>query len=103
MIAKVAEVKCRPVEDRVLLKMHLVDGQTPGGILLPHQREMLDTRGTVIAVGPGKWVNGNLIPISLQVGDVVVIPPYQGPAITVVVDEEEYVVIKECDVLCVLT
>lgn len=87
-------VKARPLGSRVILRMREIEGVTPGGVVLPRAGDALDTRGTVIAVGPAVK--------ELKLGDEVVIPPWQGPATIIKVEGKEYIVIFEQDILVVL-
>jgi chaperonin GroES len=72
-------MKLVPVEDRVVVKVVAKEEKTPTGIVLPDTAKEKPQKGTVLAVGPGKWDdNGKLIPMPIKAGDEVVFPKYAG-------------------------
>ena len=93
-------MKIKPLRDQVLLEP-LKEEKKKGGIILPEtvQKERPE-KAKVIAVGPGKIVDGKLVPISLKKGDVVLFTKY-GPN-EIKVDEKEYLIAREEDILAVL-
>ena len=94
-----------PLADRVLLKPLTAEEagrKTPAGIILP---ETIDKekpeQGKVIAVGPGKYdEKGNLVPMSVKVGDRVVFSKYGYDEVKV--DDEEYYIVSESNILAVI-
>jgi chaperonin GroES len=88
----------KPVLNRVLIKQDEVETKTKGGIIIPDTaKEKEKPRiGTVIAVGPGKKDE----PMSIEVGDRIIYDEYGGTPITI--ENEEYVVLRENDILVVL-
>jgi chaperonin GroES len=95
-------MKLRPLNDRVVVRR--VDSQTvtKGGIVIPDAAAEKADQGSVVAVGPGKRNNeGTLIPIDVAVGDKVLFGKFSGQ--TVKVDSEELLVLKEEDILAVVT
>jgi len=94
-------MKIKPLNDRVLLEA-VKEERKKGGIILPETVEKeRPQEGIVIAVGPGKFdENGNRIPMSLRKGDKVLFTKY-GPS-EIKVDEKEYLVAKEEDILAII-
>ena len=77
----------RPLLNRVLIAKPEATNITKGGIILKKEEEV--AWGTVVSVGPGrKDENGNLIPVSLKVGDNVLLPAYGGTTVKLSDDKE---------------
>jgi len=73
---------------------------TKGGIVLPDTAKEKPQEGEVVAVGPGKVLdNGKTVPMEVKVGDVVLYAKYGGTEVKV--DGEEYVILRQDDVLAV--
>lgn len=88
----------KPLFDRVLVSVNEKEGKTKGGIILPEIAKGLHSEGTVVAVGEGKRnEQGDMSPMSLKVGDVVIFQKWQGKEIKL--DNEDYLVFKETDIL----
>lgn len=94
-------VKVTPLGDRVLVKRLEPLQKTKGGIVLPDSAQEKPKEAEVIAVGPGK-VNekGERIPVYVKVGDKIVFTSYAGTEIKV--DGEEYLIMREEDILAKL-
>jgi len=86
-----------PLLDRVLVKRFIPQTKTSGGILLPESQQSRVPEGTVIAVGPGRRENGQLIEPALKVGDRVLLPEFGGTAVKL--DAEEVTLFREGDIL----
>ncbi len=95
-------MKIKPLADRVVLEPMEREEMTKAGIVLPDTAEKeKPERGKVVAVGSGRVTDeGNTIPMSVKVGDVVLFRKY-GPD-EIKVDEKEYLIAKEEDILAVL-
>jgi chaperonin GroES len=94
------KVNLRPLGDHLIIKAIKEDERTKAGIVLPQTAEDKPERGEVIAVGPGKLLeNGQRAPMSVKVGDKVVFKKYSPDEIKI--DQEEYLIISEDDVLAV--
>ena len=93
--------KIQPLGDRVVLEPVKEEERTKSGIYLPEtaDRERPE-QGKVVAVGPGKLEDGKRIPMEVKVGDMVIYTKY-GPN-EVKIDETEYLIAKEEDILAVL-
>lgn len=95
-------MKFRPLADRVLVKRTDEEQTSEGGIVLPGSAAEKPSQGEVVAVGPGKTSdNGDVQPISVNVGDLVVFGQYAGSN-TVKIDGDELVILNEQDILGVL-
>tara|TARA_B100000424_G_scaffold72211_1_gene53580 strand:- start:37 stop:330 length:294 start_codon:yes stop_codon:yes gene_type:complete len=95
-------MKFRPLADRVLVKRTDEEQTSEGGIVLPGSAAEKPSQGEVVAVGPGKTLdNGDVQPISVNVGDLVVFGQYAGSN-TVKIDGDELVILNEQDILGVI-
>ncbi len=95
-------MKFRPLADRVLVKRTDEEQTSEGGIVLPGSAAEKPSQGEVVAVGPGKTSeNGDVQPISVNVGDLVVFGQYAGSN-TVKIDGDELVILNEQDILGVI-
>ncbi|MFK7161146.1 co-chaperone GroES [Marinospirillum sp. MEB164] len=93
-------MKIRPLHDRVVVRRTEEETTTPGGIVLPGSAKEKPQQGEVIAIGEGRFVDGQLRPLSLQVGDKVIFGSYAGS--TVKIDGEELLILTESEVFGVL-
>jgi chaperonin GroES len=95
-------MKFRPLHDRVVLKRIEAEEKTSGGIIIPDTAKEKPQQGEVVGVGPGgRDEAGKLIPIDLQVGDRVLFGKWSGTEVKI--DGVEYLIMKESDVMGVLT
>ena len=95
-------MKFRPLHDRVVVKRIEAEEKTTGGIIIPDTAKEKPSQGEVIAVGPGgRDESGKLIPIDVQVGDRVLFGKWSGTEVKV--DSQELLIMKESDILGVLT
>jgi chaperonin GroES len=90
-----------PLNDHLVVKA-VTEQKTVGGIILPETADKeKPEKGEVIAVGPGKLLeNGNRAALSVKIGDVVVFKKYSPDEVKV--GKEEYLVIREDDVLAIV-
>jgi len=96
-----SDFKIKPLEDRVIIKPSAAEEKTKGGIILPDTAKEKPIEGTVIAAGPGKVKDdGNTVALYVKVGDKVLYGKYSGTEI--VVDNEEYLIMRESDIFGVL-
>jgi chaperonin GroES len=94
-------MKVKPLGDRVLIKPSKELEKTKGGIVLPDTAKEKPQEGEVIAVGDGKKTDeGKTIPLSVKVGNKVLYGKYSGTEITV--DGEEYLIVREEDIVAIL-
>src|SRR5207237_10699776 len=91
----------RPLGDRVVLKPVKREEKTKSGIVLPDTAKEKPQEGLVEAVGTGRLLdNGTKVPMELKIGDRVLYAKYAGNEFKL--DDIEYLVISEKDVLAVL-
>ena len=90
-------MKLVPMADRVVLKMKEAEETTKSGILLASSAKEKPSVAEVVAVGPGGMVDGYEVKMTLQVGDFVIADKYAGS--TVNMDGEEFIIVREKDVL----
>lgn len=91
----------KPLGERVVIKALESEEKTKSGIVLPDTAKEKPQKGTVVAVGPGKVLdNGQKLPLEVKVGDKVLFAKYAGTEVKV--DEEEYMVLKETDILAII-
>jgi chaperonin GroES len=91
----------RPLGDRVVVKPVEREERTKSGIVLPDTAKEKPQEGMVEAVGTGRILdNGTKIPMELKVGDKILYAKYAGNEFKV--DEQEYLIISEKDVLAVV-
>jgi chaperonin GroES len=90
----------RPLHDRVLLQPLLAEERTKSGIILPDSAKEKPQEAKVVAVGPGKNEDGQLVGMSVKVGDVVIYSKYAGDEVKI--DGEEYTLIEEDKILAIL-
>jgi len=88
-----------PLGDKIILKVHIPETKSAGGILLTETKTERPIRGTVVAVGPGKLADDNktLLPLIIKVGDEVIFSSYSTENIQI--DGQEYLIIKEESIL----
>lgn len=93
------DVPLIPCDDRVLVLREPVKTKTESGLIIPEEAQEKANKGTIIAVGPGRMAADGVttIPVRLKVGDVVLIGKYGG--VDFKVDGDDFMVIKENDIL----
>ena len=88
----------KPLSDKVLVKPSKGEEKTKSGILIPDTAKDKPNEGAVVAVGPGrKSEEGKLLPIDVNVGDIIVYAGYSGTKIKL--NDEEYLILSESDIL----
>lgn len=90
--------KIRPLSDNVLLKPAVAEDKTASGILLPDSAKEKAKKGEVIAVGPGKYIDGKLQPMAVKVGEKVLYS--WGDDLKI--DGEEYILVSESNIQAVI-
>lgn len=91
----------RPLGNRVLVKRLEAEEKLKGGILLPDTAKKKQEQAEVVAIGGGKKdKNGNLIPMPVKVGDVILMEKYSGQEITS--HNEEYVILRADDIIAIV-
>ncbi len=97
-----AETNLKPLNDRVIVKLVEEQEVKKGGIIIPDSAKEKPQEAKVIAVGPGRLDDhGKRIPVELKKGDRVLISKYGGTEVKL--DGEQYQILREDDVLAVLS
>ena len=91
----------RPLNDRILVKRIEAQQQTEGGIIIPDAAKEKPTEGKVLAVGRGKILeNGEVHPLNVKADDRILFGKWSGTEVKL--DGEDYLLIKEDEVLAIL-
>ena len=93
-------MKLKPLADRVVLKQFKAEEKTKSGIILATSAQEKPEMYEVVEVGPGGLVDGKEVVMTVSVGDRVIVGKYSGT--TVKVDDEEYSIVKQSDILAVV-
>jgi chaperonin GroES len=99
----IAFKKLRPLMNRILIKKAEPLTKSKGGILLPDSQKDQLNFGTVVAVGPGRFLdNGQVRPCTVKEGDTVLLPEYGGSKVTLG-DNVEYFLYRDDDIMGTLS
>lgn len=93
-------MKLIPLGDRVILKQKEAEETTASGIVLPGQNKEKPSQGVIVAVGPGKEVDGKLTKMYVKEGDNVVFSKYAGTELKN--GDEEYIIISQDNILAII-
>ena len=93
--------KVSPLADRVVVKALEESEQMRGGLYIPDTAKEKPQQGEIIAVGPGKYEDGKLVPMGVKKGDRVLYGKYSGTEVTI--DGEQLLILRESDVLAVIS
>ena len=93
-------VTIKPLEDRILVKTTEAEQTTASGLVIPDTAKEKPQEGEVLAVGPGRFEDGQRLPLDIQVGDKVIYSKYGGTEVKY--DGEEYLLLSARDVLAVV-
>jgi len=94
-------MKIRPLNDRIIVQRLKEEEKTAGGIIIPDNAKEKPVEGKIISVGPGKRNDsGERVALQVEEGDTVLFSKYGGT--DVIIDGEEYLVMREDDVLGVI-
>ena len=95
-------MKIRPLHDRILVKRLEEQEVKKGGIIIPDTAKEKPQEGKVVAVGNGKVTDeGKKIPLDVKAGDKILFGKYSGTDIKI--DNEEYLILREDEVLAVIS
>ncbi len=98
---KKSKIKLQPLGDKVVVEREESQEMTAGGIVLPDSAKDKPSRGTVVSVGTGKTLDdGTRGEMQVKVGDRVLFTSYAPEPITI--DDEEYLLMSESDILAVI-
>ena len=90
----------KPLGDRVVLKFCEAEETTKGGIILAASAQEKPQTAEILAVGPGGVVDGKEVKMEVKVGDNVIYSKYSGTEVKI--DDEEYIIVKQNDILAVI-
>jgi chaperonin GroES len=90
-----------PLDDRIVVKPGEEEETTISGIVIPDTAKEKPQEGEVVAVGPGRFEDGNRIPMDVKAGDKVLYSKYGGTEVKI--GGEEYLVLSARDVLAIVT
>ncbi len=92
----------RPLHDRVLVRRVQSDEKTPGGIIIPDTAQEKPMEGEVLEVGSGaRDETGKLVPLDVKKGDKILFGKWSGTEVKM--NGEEYLIMKESDVMGIIT
>ena len=95
-------MKFRQLHDRVLVRRVEQEAKTTGGIIIPDTAQEKPMEGEVIAVGPGaRGEDGKVYPLDIKAGDRVLFGKWSGTEVKI--DNEDLLIMKESDIMGVLT
>jgi chaperonin GroES len=92
--------KVTPLADRVVVRALEETEQMRGGLYIPDTAKEKPQQGEIIAVGPGRYEKDKRVPMDVKVGDKVLYGKYSGTEVTI--DGENYLILRESDVLAVI-
>jgi len=96
-----ANLKLKPLADRVIVKPMEADEKTKGGIILPDTAKEKPVEGTIVAAGPGRTSDeGKVVAMSVKKGDKVLYGKYSGSEVTV--EGEDYLIMRESDIFAII-
>ncbi len=95
-----SKVKVQPLSDRVVIRPLEETEQMRGKLYMPDTAKEKPQQGEIVAVGPGRFEKGERVPMELKVGQKVLYGKYTGTEVTL--DDTEYLIVKESDVLAVV-
>ena len=90
----------QPLEDRIVVRPNESEETTASGLVIPDTAKEKPQQGEIIAVGPGRYEKNVRVPMEVKVGDKVLYGKYSGTEVTI--DTEQYLILRESDVLAVV-
>lgn len=93
-------MKLIPLADRVVLKQSTPEEKTKSGIILTSTSQEKPQQAEVIAVGPGGVVDGKEVVMNVKPGVMVIFSKYAGNEVKL--DDEEYIIVKQSDILAIV-
>ena len=93
-------MKLRPLGDRVILKYQEAEEKTQSGIILPDSAKEKTQEAMVVAAGSGMSCGGKNIQMQVKEGDRVIFSKYAGTEVKI--DEEEYTIVSQKDIMAVV-
>jgi chaperonin GroES len=99
-VTTATKVNIKPLEDRIVVTVLESEQTTASGIVIPDTAKEKPQEGTVLAVGPGRFENGQRLPLDIAEGDTVIFSKYGGTEVKYGADE--YLILSARDVLAVV-
>ena len=93
-------MQIKPLSNRVVLKNVEAEETTKSGILLTGTAKEKPQMSEVVAIGPGEVRDGVLVPMTVKVGNKVITSKYSGTEVKI--DGEDYIIVKEDDILAIV-
>ncbi|MCI6429539.1 MAG: co-chaperone GroES [Oliverpabstia sp.] len=93
-------MQLKPLGDKVVLQYQKAEEKTQSGIILPDNAKEKPQEAVVIAVGPGKEVDGKKTEMQVKEGDKVIFSKYSGTDVKI--QEEEYVIVSQDDIIAIV-
>ena len=90
----------KPLEDRIVVSVQESEQTTASGIVIPDTAKEKPQEGLVLAVGPGRFENGQRLPLDIAEGDTVIFSKYGGTEVKYGADE--FLILSARDVLAVV-
>ena len=94
------KVAIKPLEDRIVVQTNEAETTTASGIVIPDTAKEKPQEGKVLAVGPGRFEDGQRTPMDVKEGDTVIFSKYGGTEVKL--GTEEYLILSARDVLAVV-
>ena len=97
-----SKMALKPLHDRVLVRRVESDEKTAGGLIIPDSAKEKPAEGLIVAAGEGaRKDNGELIAMAVKEGDKILFGKWSGTEVTI--DGEELLIMKESDILGILS
>ena len=93
-------MKLKPLADRVVLRQNAAEERTSSGIFLTASAQEKPEIYEVVEVGPGGMVDGNEVAMIVKAGEKVLVGKYSGSKVKL--DEVEYTIVRQSDILAVI-
>ena len=93
-------MKLQPLEDRIVVRPNKSEETTASGLVIPDTAKEKPQEGEVLAVGPGRFEDGNRVPLDVKVGDKVIYSKYGGTEVKLAGDE--LLILSARDVLAIV-
>lgn len=87
----------QPIQDYILISKPQTEAKTAGGLIVPDVAVERSSVAEVLAVGPGRWVNGEREPIHVKVGDKLLLTKFLGQEFTI--DGQEVILIRQDNIV----
>jgi chaperonin GroES len=99
-VATATKTHIQPLEDRIVVTVLDSEQTTASGIVIPDTAKEKPQEGTVVAVGPGRFEDGQRVPLDISEGDTVIFSKYGGTEVKYGADE--YLILSARDVLAIV-